>query len=92
MELKSEIVINASPAAAWHIVGERFHQVSEWATPIKASSCATGERAPIVDGVRVCEIGAFGPVKAGVIEEKLLAFDPSTMSLTYEASVACRRS
>lgn len=85
MELKSEIVVNASSAAAWNVVGERFHQVSEWAEPIRTSSCVGGDGTPLVGSIRACEIAGFGPVKAGVVKEKLLAFDPVALSLTYEA-------
>jgi hypothetical protein len=85
MEIKTEIVVNASAAAAWIVVGERFHHVSEWATPIRASSCVTGEHAPAVGSIRACELAGFGPVKAGIVKEQLLAFDPEGMSLTYAA-------
>lgn len=35
--------------------------------------------------MRVCHIARFGPIPPGVIKERLTAFDPHSMELTYEA-------
>ena len=37
MEMRAEIVINASCDDAWGVVGERFGQISEWASAITES-------------------------------------------------------
>lgn len=82
MELHKEIVVNASAAAAWAILGERYGHIAEWAAPITASSL---EGAPRVGAVRTCHIARFGPVAPGAIKERLIAFDAQAKSFAYEA-------
>lgn len=83
MELKAEVVVNAPAGAAWAIIGEHFGRIGEWATPISASSL---DGDPCVGAVRTCHIAGFGPVKPGVIRERLVAFDPVSRSFAYEAA------
>jgi len=82
MELRGEVIIDAPPRAAWAVLGERFGQIGEWAVPITASSL---EGEPRVGAVRDCHIAGFGPVKPGVIRERLIAFEPERMAFAYEA-------
>jgi hypothetical protein len=82
MDIREEVVINAPAPAAWAVLGERFGHIADWAAPITASSI---ESEPGVGAVRTCHIAGFGPVKPGVIKERLVAFDPETMSFAYDA-------
>ena len=84
MELRNEIVIEASAERVWEALGERFMDVSVWAAPITAS-CPVGAAEPGVGVIRSCEIAAFGPVKSGVVKERLTRFDREAMALEYEA-------
>jgi hypothetical protein len=82
MDMHREILIQVPAHAAWDVIGERFGEIAEWAAPITASSLAG---APGVGAVRTCHIAGFGPVKPGVIRERLVAFDAQAMSFAYEA-------
>jgi hypothetical protein len=82
MELQAEVEIGAPASVAWVVLGERFGQIGEWATPIIASSL---EGEPVIGAVRTCRIAGFGPVAPGVIKERLIAFAPERTSLVYEA-------
>lgn len=83
MRIQVEIAIAASARATWAVLGEGFGEISEWAAPIIASSVD----GPLTAGtVRTCRIAAVGPVKAGIIKERLLAFDRQSMTFRYEAA------
>jgi hypothetical protein len=82
MDMHGEIFIQAPARAAWAVLGERFGRIAEWAAPITASSLVG---APGAGAVRTCHIAGFGPVKPGVIRERLVTFDARAMSFTYEA-------
>lgn len=84
MELRNEIMIEAPAERVWHALGERFIHVSEWAAPITAS-CPVGTAEPGVGVTRSCDIAPFGPVRAGVVKERLTRFDREAMALAYEA-------
>jgi hypothetical protein len=84
MELRNEIIILAPAERVWQVLGERFMHVSEWAAPITAS-CPVGPAEPGVGVTRSCNIAPFGPVKAGVVEERLTRFDREAMAFEYEA-------
>lgn len=84
MELRNEVEIAAPAARVWHTLGERFMHVGEWAAPI-TSSCAVGASEPTAGAMRACTIAPFGPMKAGVVRERLVRFDAATMSFEYEA-------
>jgi hypothetical protein len=83
MEMRAEIVINAAADDAWVVVGERFGQISEWASAITGSSM---DGLPGVGQVRTCHVAGFGPLGPGVIRERLVDFDPEARSLSYEAA------
>lgn len=82
MNIQREVAIAAPARAAWAILGEGFGNISEWAAPIIASS-VDGPLAP--GALRTCRIAAVGPVRAGTIRERLLAFDQESMTFSYEA-------
>jgi len=82
MNLEFEVRVATPAARAWELVGEHFGAISEWAAPIAASSL---DAELGVGAVRTCSLEAFGPVPAGEIQQRLVAFTPSAMSLTYEA-------
>lgn len=82
MKIEREVAIAAPARDAWMILGEGFGAIAEWAAPIIASSVD----GPLGAGVvRTCRIAAVGPVKAGTIRERLLAFDGDAMTFAYEA-------
>ncbi len=82
MELEVEVAIDAPAATAWAVIGEQFGRIGEWATPITSSRL---DREPGIGAVRDCHIARFGPVKPGVVRERLILFDPAAMSFAYEA-------
>ena len=88
MELKAELIIEVPAREAWVVLGECWAHIGHWAAPITAS---------FVDGplrpgtVRTCHTARFGPVAPGLIKERLLAFDASAFSLTYEAAAGMPR-
>lgn len=84
MELRNEIVVDASADRVWRVLGERFMHVAEWAAPI-SSSCPVGDHAPRAGATRACTIAPFGPIRSGVIRERLTRFDPDARSFEYEA-------
>jgi len=82
MELHSEVIVYASAPTAWLVLGERFGQIGDWAAPI-VTSTLEGELG--VGAVRTCRFDRFGPFAPGLVKERLLAFDPTAMSLVYES-------
>ncbi len=84
MELRNDIFIEAPAERVWHALGERFMHIGEWAAPITAS-CPVGSAEPGVGVMRSCNIAPFGPVKAGVVKERLTRFDRAAMAFEYEA-------
>jgi hypothetical protein len=76
-------MINAPAEDAWIVVGERFGEIGEWASAITESVM---DGPPAAGQVRSCQIAGFGPIKAGVITERLTQYDPAAMSLTYQAA------
>jgi hypothetical protein len=82
VDLRADIVIDAPAAAAWAVLGERFGQIGDWATPI-TNSYVDGELT--VGAVRTCQFSGFGPFKPGAIQERLVEFDPGAMTLAYES-------
>lgn len=82
MDLRLEIVVNAPARAAWEVLGERFADIGEWASPITSSSL---DGAPRVGAVRTCHTLRIGPIPAGTIKERLIEYDPASMSFAYEA-------
>jgi len=84
MELRNEILIEVPAERVWNVLGERFMDISEWAAPITAS-CAVGTAEPGVGATRVCSIVPFGPVRAGIVKERLTHFDRDAMAFQYEA-------
>jgi len=83
MEMRAEVVINARAEDAWLVVGDRFGQISEWASAITESSI---DGRPGAGRVRTCVVRGFGPFGPGVIKERLTRFDLDARSLSYEAA------
>jgi Polyketide cyclase / dehydrase and lipid transport len=83
MEMRAEVVVDASAEDAWAVVGERFGQIGEWASAITESAM---DGMPRVGAVRTCHVAGFGPVAPGVIKERLTGFDQQARSLSYEAA------
>ena len=88
MEIRAELAINAPAEDAWVVVGERFGQISEWASAVTGSAM---DGQPAVGRVRTCQVAGFGPIAAGVIRERLIRFDPDARSLSYEAAAGMPR-
>jgi hypothetical protein len=84
MKTHNEIIIEASAERVWSAVGDRFMEMGEWAAPV-TSSCPIGTREPGVGAVRLCSHAAVGPIKGGVVKERLTRFEPAEMLLEYEA-------
>lgn len=81
MDLHREIIVEASAAETWEVLGARFGDIGTWATAIQASSLD----GPLgVGAIRTCEIKGFGPIPDGAVRERLVHFDPSTRSFSYE--------
>lgn len=95
MEMRAQVRIEADPGSAWDVVGERFGQVAQWATPILTSRLVTdplttaddgtAEPSPAEGTARVCGIGGFGPFPEGEIVERLTVFDRKARRLEYRA-------
>ncbi|MFO0618408.1 MAG: SRPBCC family protein [Polyangiaceae bacterium] len=84
MELWNEILIDAPPERIWRVLGERFMHVGEWAAPI-TSSCSVGTDVPGAGATRACTIAPFGPIGAGVVQERLTRYEPDERAFEYEA-------
>ena len=82
MKAHREIEINAPADEAWKVLGEGFGTIGEWACGITTSSLEGGLK---VGGTRTCESPGFWPLKAGIVQERLVAYDPSSMTFEYEA-------
>ena len=82
MQMRAELVISAPAEDTWVVVGERFGEIDQWASPIIASAM---DGPPGTGQVRTCQIAGFGPIGPGVIKERLVHFDPEARSLAYEA-------
>lgn len=78
-----EIRIRVGADEAWALIGTRFGQIAEWASPITASRLDRGGAAAGV--IRTCQVSGFGPMGDMVVRERLIAFDPAARSLTYDA-------
>ncbi len=83
MKMRAELKISAPAQDAWVVVGERFGEIGEWASAITWSAM---DGPPGPDQVRTCHVAGLGPVAPGVIKERLVRFDPSARSLSYQAA------
>jgi carbon monoxide dehydrogenase subunit G len=82
MQYQMKIEINAPASEAWNVLGEGFASISEWDSGLKASSLTCGLMA---GGIRTCESSkGFGPFKPGVVKERILSFDPESMTFEYQ--------
>lgn len=83
MEMAAEIRIRVGADDAWALIGTRFGQIAEWASPITVSRLDRGAAALGV--IRTCQVSGFGPMGEMVVRERLIAFDKAARSLTYDA-------
>lgn len=82
MQVQMDIEINAPADEAWKVLGEGFGEIAEWDSGLKASSLVGGLK---TGGIRTCESSTgFGPFKAGIVQERLVTYDPSSMIFAYE--------
>lgn len=81
MKVEKTIDINASREAIWDVIGTRFADAHEWASPVDRSSSSAGAHA--IAGAptngRTCE------TSIGMIRENLLTYDEDAKQLSYEA-------
>lgn len=82
MQLTRTVQIEVPATAAWALIGEHFGEIATWAAVITASAL---DGPPGRGAMRTCKIARFGPVPPGEVRERLLAYDPATMTLAYEA-------
>lgn len=82
MNLTAEVELDASAAQAWHILGECWGHIGQWAVPITRSEL---EGPPCEGATRTCHTARFGPVPPGLIRERLVAFDAAARTFTYES-------
>lgn len=72
LEIHTKIAVNAPAGAAWGVLGERFGDISEWASATTSSKLA-GE---VGEGqMRTCHIGGIGGVGPMELHERLVEFD-----------------
>lgn len=83
MEFASSVEVEASPDAAWTVIGERFGEIASWTNALDTSSLR-GELG--VGAERVCAGPAWGPFPAGEVTERLTEFDRSHRVLAYEGT------
>ncbi len=79
MKIITEIVIDRPVAAVWEVVGTRFGDAHLWASSITYSEGYGSSIGGQVCESRVCDVQGMGRIR-----EKLLKFDPSRYTLTYE--------
>ncbi len=83
MRFQMEIDIKAPAEEAWKVLGEGFGTIAEWSCNLTTSSLDGDVK---VGAIRTCvSANSFGPFKAGSIQERLVAYDPLTMTFAYEA-------
>ncbi|MFK7988794.1 MAG: SRPBCC family protein [Sandaracinaceae bacterium] len=82
MELTQTFELDAPASDVWHLLGERYGEVADWASGLDGSR-RTGELG--VGCVRVCESPANWPFPAGIVKERIEWFDRGSRELTYRA-------
>jgi len=80
IELRTEVELDVPAAQAWHVLGEEFGSIGDWASGLRSSSL---DRPVEVGAMRTCELRAFGPFPSGRIVEELLEFDRDAMKFAY---------
>jgi hypothetical protein len=78
MQMRVDVPVAVPAGTAGELLGERFGQISGWATPIVTSSLDA--EVPSAGVTRTCRFVRFGPFPGGVIQERLTAFDPAWRS------------
>ncbi len=80
MKIVTEKVVDASVDAVWDLLGERFGDIGQWASAVRASH-VDGELG--TGAVRTCDLNPT-PAASGTITERLTRFDRAQHALTYE--------
>jgi hypothetical protein len=82
MRIRKSIDVNASATDAWTLLADGFGDIGAWTTALDGSYLV-GDRVEI-GAERHCEVS--GPISGdGLTLERVTAFDPDTMTYTYEA-------
>lgn len=82
IEIQLVFDLNAPACEVWHVLGERFGDVAEFSSGLRASSI---DRPVGVGAVRTCEVPGFGPFAASTLTETLTEFSPEAMRYAYVA-------
>jgi Polyketide cyclase / dehydrase and lipid transport len=94
--LSRHVIVDAPADAVWEVVGRQFDRIGEWATAIKASTAipASTKTTAVTGAPSVAAMGT-APVagrvcRTGVrlvpqITERLVAYDNTDRTLTYQA-------
>lgn len=82
MNLLAEVEIEADAARAWHILGECWGHIGQWAVPITLSEL---DGPPCAGATRTCHTARFGPVPPGLIRERLVVFDAAARTFTSQS-------
>lgn len=82
MRMHAELVVSAPQADAWAVIGDGFADIADWASAVTRSA-ANWPPGPGV--VRTCRVAGFGPIAPAVMKERLVRFDATARSLSYEA-------
>ena len=92
-QLSTQLSVDASADQVWDLIGPGFARIGEWATSIQSSTAvptapepaaaatATAVSAPVAG--RACTTGVR---LVPQITDTLVAYDPASRTLTYEAS------
>lgn len=81
MEISAHVDIAAPAEVAWRVIGERFGDIAEWTSTLTASSLDSEVG---VGAVRTCHFQPDVFSSSGILRERLLGFDRTAMTLTYE--------
>src|SRR6516225_9061160 len=92
-QLSTHLSIDAPADQVWHLIGPGFARIGEWATSIQSSTAVPGigGRAAAAAATAISAPVAGRSCTTGVrlvpqITETLVAYDPVSRTLSYEAS------
>lgn len=83
LQMKGQIIINASAQKVWHILAHEFGSVGQWASSIPVSQPVPDAPAPAgaVVGGRVCTTAVPG---VAAVREMFTYYDEASMRFGYE--------
>lgn len=82
MRIQRSIDVNTSAADAWALLADGFGDIGAWTITVDRSHLV-GHRVE-VGAERHCQVSS-GPFGADEVVERVTAFDPGTMTYSYEA-------